>query len=875
MQSNKNNIFRVFPWLFLIVAGNMLPAIGATVQEKYFAHKAVEDKYGVIAPWYQNLNGQCDFRVRIAAETLKRYPWTDPSKEVVGVPAYMVNGRWRISPEGTISVIPLEEGIPDNYPYPGIHSKHWCNGDYGQKTYYVLLAWIDYYRYTGDPAAISHITIQVNHMLDYTLTGADHPWPNFPISVPIRGEGYYFYDPKSLIQLDIAAEEGLALLRAYEVVGKKRWLDMAKHWGDLFAEKRNLNPAAGAAPWNRYATADSSAPWDGRLTGGIACIQEFLDELIRLGYTGTDNKIVEARNACRQYLRDTLLPLWYVNDTWGRNYWDVECNWQGVIPTDAVVRCLMADGGYFSNWQTDVRNILSIFFNHTGVHETMGGEVFSGAWAYPESFGCCSTSFDYSPMAFAAYFAQYGVLAESEWGREMARRQMILTTYHFHDNGIVEDNIRGGPIVAAEWFKIAHPMALKAVLDAMAWMPEIFGANRENHIMRSSAVIRSVNYGKGEIIYATFDAPENTVDVLRLSFVPKSITADGKKLENQEHLNTNGYVVKKLSNGDCIVHIRHDGLPTIVVNGNDPQKMAHDEELKYAGKWQVCEEKNCLGGKSHISNSQGSTATFNFSGNQVRLVGQLGPTGGLGDIFLDGAKQPAGIDCWNESVRYQQILYYKNGLSNDEHELKIVTCGSKNLYADGTDVFIDAVQYSDATGDNGFGQGGGPKTAQRMIFGYTGCKPYVDSAGNVWLPGTEFIVRSGAHTDSVQKSWWTTPASGTIANTDDPDLYRYGVHASELGINITVGPGSYKVNLKFAERRGENDPLRGKIGVFCNKKKVIENLDVAKEAEGYGKALDRSFEPVDPQNGIIEIVLKASEGKEAFIQALEVIPFSN
>ena len=49
---------------------------GTAVSSKahYYGHDAVVDSGGVIAPWYQGLNGQCDLRVRIAAETLKRYP---------------------------------------------------------------------------------------------------------------------------------------------------------------------------------------------------------------------------------------------------------------------------------------------------------------------------------------------------------------------------------------------------------------------------------------------------------------------------------------------------------------------------------------------------------------------------------------------------------------------------------------------------------------------------------------------------------------------------------------------------------------------------------------------------------------------------------
>jgi hypothetical protein len=37
------------------IAGEVNPT------QRYFAHPVVEDRYGVIAPWYRGLNGQCDF----------------------------------------------------------------------------------------------------------------------------------------------------------------------------------------------------------------------------------------------------------------------------------------------------------------------------------------------------------------------------------------------------------------------------------------------------------------------------------------------------------------------------------------------------------------------------------------------------------------------------------------------------------------------------------------------------------------------------------------------------------------------------------------------------------------------------------------------
>ena len=58
----------------------------------YFGHPVVEDRYGVIAPWYRGQNGQCDFRARISEETLKRYPWTEAGTTAMQGPHHIFNG---------------------------------------------------------------------------------------------------------------------------------------------------------------------------------------------------------------------------------------------------------------------------------------------------------------------------------------------------------------------------------------------------------------------------------------------------------------------------------------------------------------------------------------------------------------------------------------------------------------------------------------------------------------------------------------------------------------------------------------------------------------------------------------------------------------
>jgi hypothetical protein len=852
------------------------PALVAGVQSRYYAHDAVHDQFGVIAPWYRGLNGQCDFRVRIAAETLKRYPWTTRTNAIAEYPAYVFSGFWQISSNGVIT--PRDPG-------------DWGNGDLSQRATSMLNGFVDYYRYTGDAAAIAHLTYMADFIVDHCQTPADHPWPGLFVSVPTKGKAFFKTDPHGMMQLDLCASTGLGMLRAYQLTGNKRWFETASHWGDLLAERCNLDPSAD--PWPRYANPEDVQWKDNKQTGGVTLILGLLDELIRLGHTGTNDCLLAAREAGHRYLRDKLLPAWLSDDTWGRYFWDWPNPTQNCLTTPDAVSYLLTHPVEFPNWRNDARNILTLFLNHTSASPGSGGDVFSGAWAYPESSSCCGRSLWYAPLDVAPTFAQYAVAAGSSWMRELAYRQMILQTYDAHETGVAEDNLDGGIIVNGDWFNIAHPMPLRFVLAAIGWLPEELGANRENHIVRCSAVVNSVRYGAGLIEYSTFDAPVETVTVLRLAFVPKQITADGQDLKRRGELRTSGYTVKQLANGDAIVAVRHDGAQHIVLIGNDPQRVlrlgtpaslpaskknqeagrdAGAPGVMFAGAW------HGLGDSTRVTETANASATATFTGNQVRLIGSFGPEGGLADVYLDGEKQLVSVDCWNPTPRDRQALYYRNGLAQGPHLLKLVARGAGNPLSQGTRVTLEEVQFSAATGVANFPSGTGPPEPQRLIFGYPKREDYRDTAGDTWRPGTELVTRVANGVDTVAACWWTGPIPAEVSGTTDPELYRYGVHGREFWVNLTVGPGRYHARLKFTSRG--LDTRTNCFDIRINGRPVVERFDVAATAGAPNRAVDLVFNDLAPKNGILEIRFTASRISsadttargEAFVQALEIGP---
>ena len=334
--------------------------------KSYYAHEVHEDRNGVIAPWYTGLNGQLDERASIAVSVYKRYPWVGRPTAVMAAPDFIYNSHWKISPSGEISVPPTTD---------------WMCGDLSDRAWSIVKGLTAYYQYSGDPIAFIYIPLTVDYILDYGQTSDKSPWPRFPISTPTNGKIYGKCDENARNQLDLCAITGTEVLRAYKLTGNPRYLKAVEHWGDVFAEKCNYKTKL--SPWNRYVD-PSVVGWSDVLTGTTAMITDFLDDLIHVGYTGRNGLIVKARNRGREFINRQILPVWSVNDTWGRTYWD----WDNPVICGNLSMCsdhIMKYPNAYPTWKTDLRNVMSLIFNRNGADPNSMGDMYSGAWAFPES----------------------------------------------------------------------------------------------------------------------------------------------------------------------------------------------------------------------------------------------------------------------------------------------------------------------------------------------------------------------------------------------------------------------------------------------------------------------------------------------------------
>jgi hypothetical protein len=160
-----------------------------------------------------------------------------------------------------------------------------------------------------------------------------------------------------------------------------------------------------------------------------------------------------------------------------------------------------------------------------------------------------------------------------------------------------------------------------------------------------------------------------------------------------------------------------------------------------------------------------------------------------------------------------------------------------------------------------------------MIFGYPQREDYRDSKGNLWRPCTELVTPLHKRQDTVAKCWMKR-TENTITNTADPELYRYGCRARDFWVNVTVGPGTYRVRLLFAITMPEVEYMTG-VDILINNKIVVKNFNLPGTAKELNRAVDLVFRNIKSVNGVIQVRLMTTNKEiktDAFVQAIEVDP---
>jgi Prolyl oligopeptidase family len=485
-------------------------------------HNAVRDGEGRLLPWYRPNAG-------LGYHHVLRLGWN-----------FVEQRSRRLS---------LRYAVFDGVSLRGIYWQHnpaFLNAGFVDS----VVAW---YPYSGDRRAIT----AVRAMLDYQLTRGTTParwaWSRVPFATACAGEARYGRClaglPRSFyggIEPDKVGLLGRGYLLFYKLTGQRRYLTAALRAADGLARHVRAGDAS-HSPWPFRVDARTGRVLDGAQFGGaIVGPVRLFDDLIELGI-GNTAAYQRARDLAWNWLLQVQLP----RDDWSGFYEDVPYNRasRNQVPPTLTALYLLNDSTRDPQWQAHVVQLLRY------VRARFGRGPFAGAWAIDEQRapgrpGCCSpVGLGSTTSRWAVANAAYAVRTGDEKARELAIRSLNYATYFTRSNGLV--SCCGQRSQNTYWFSDGYADYLRSFNWAMALLPEL-APKRQNHLLGSSTVVRSVSYGRNRVSYTTFARAAS--EVLRLRFRPTQISGGT-------------FTTEPAGGGDYIVRVRHESARRIVLSG--------------------------------------------------------------------------------------------------------------------------------------------------------------------------------------------------------------------------------------------------------------------------------------------------------------------
>lgn len=412
---------------------------------------------------------------------------------------------------------------------------------------------VAWYPYSGDRRALAAVRAMLDYQLAHGTTPAGWAWPRVPFATSCAGDRTYgrclaglprrFYGG---IEPDKVGLLGRAYLLFYEQTGDRRYLRAAVQAAGALAHHVRVGDAT-HSPWPFRVDARNGRVLDGAQYGGaVVGPVRLLDDLIALGL-GDTAAYQRARDLAWRWLLEVQLP----RNQWSGFYEDVPYNpaSRNQVPPTLTALYVLDDNAADPLWQQHAAGLLRY------VRTRFGRGPFAGAWAIDEQRapgrpGCCSpvglgSTTSRWAVANAAYFVRTG----DQQARELAIRSLNYATYFAGRNGLV--SCCGRRPQNTYWFSDGYADYLRSFSWAMALLPEL-APKRQNHLLGSSSVVRSVAYARNRVTYTTFAAA--ATEVLRLRFRPLQV-AGGT------------YTAEAAGGGDYIVRVRHDNVRRITVSG--------------------------------------------------------------------------------------------------------------------------------------------------------------------------------------------------------------------------------------------------------------------------------------------------------------------
>ncbi len=462
---------------------------------------------------------------------------------------------------------------PNDPSKPFFEGRPWAHNPAGVFTMLTDSA-VLYYAYSGDTVVMDRVREMLDHMLEYGTTSVTDSWALVPYASSDAGDPVYrggtdtIYcdghkpcgrgDGVGYLEPDKVGELGCAYLQYYEFSLDKKYLQAAIQCADALAA--HVHPGD-----------ESHSPWPFRvdaLTGtrireaytanAIGPIRLF-DELLRLRQ-GDKKAYVHARKMAWDWLMKYPME----NQIWTQYFEDVQIyknyrenrNQYSALET---ARYLLQHPEMDPQAPAHAKGILdwvTRFFakdsrSMAGLHEK---GLQWRARVLSEQVNDMDKMASHTARYASVCALYYEVTGDLEF-QERAFRSFNWASYASREDGLV---IGGGTDPATScWFSDGYGDYLRHFERGMASVPE-WASSKESHLLGSTSVVRSVQYGSNRIDYLTFD--DRSREVLKLREPPTAVQAGHKRLHRVNHLrgHTEGYTSEPSVGGGFVVRIQHN-----------------------------------------------------------------------------------------------------------------------------------------------------------------------------------------------------------------------------------------------------------------------------------------------------------------------------
>ncbi len=389
---------------------------------------------------------------------------------------------------------------PNGVPYALQHqvwkAEHDPRGLGGDQISMALSSWNLLHGYLGDAALVADMRLQADHWIANGFTGPSGPWPNlpFPYNTDVHS-GRYDGDMiagKGYLQPDKAGSFGAELLTLHKLTGERRYLDAAVGIADTLA--RNVKPGdAERSPWPFRVNASTgevfvSKNGDFGYTTNWAGALRLFDGLVGLG-EGRVGDYERVRRLVSDWLRSHPLK----SQRWGPFFEDINVYSDTQINAGTLALYILENPGFVEDGPATVRRILD------RGNATFGNPLWSryGVLATNEQ-----TAYEVPGNSHTSRQASLELMWAEATGdpsrKAQAVRNLSWATYMVDTDGknrYYRDDV---------WLTDGYGDYVRHYLRAMAAAPELAPPD-ENHLLRTSSVVRSIEYGPDTIAYVKWD----------------------------------------------------------------------------------------------------------------------------------------------------------------------------------------------------------------------------------------------------------------------------------------------------------------------------------------------------------------------------------